>query len=66
MLAATEHQVLEKVCEAGLSWLFVLGADAIPQVHGHNGRFVVFVDDQDETVVEHEFLVGNVNILGLR
>ncbi|MGD0008860.1 MAG: hypothetical protein ABSE93_09980 [Terriglobia bacterium] len=38
----------------------------IPEVHGYDGRFMVFVHDQGEPIIEHELLVRNVNILRLR
>jgi hypothetical protein len=59
VFAAAEHQVLEEVREAGLAGLFVLRADVIPDVDGHDGGFVVFVDDHGQAVVEDEFLVGD-------
>jgi hypothetical protein len=62
VLAAAEHQVLEQVRKTGLPGLLVLRAHVIPDVEGHDGGFVILVNDQGETVLEHEFLVGDVNI----
>ena len=60
VLAPVEHQVLEEVGEAGASGLLVLGAHVVPDVHRHDRRLVVLVDDQREAVGEDEPLVGNV------
>jgi hypothetical protein len=35
----------------------------IPHVHGHDGRFVIFVDDDGKPVVEHELLIRNIHLL---
>ena len=61
VLAAAEHEVLEEMGEAGLAGALVLGADVVPDVDGDDGRFVVLVDDQGESVFEDEFLVGNID-----
>ena len=63
---AVEHEVLEQVREAGLAELFVLRADVIPQVDRDDGRFVVFMDDERQAVVEDELFVGDVDVGGLR
>jgi hypothetical protein len=55
--------VLEKMGEARPTSLFVLRADVIPHVHGHDGRFVIFVDYDGKPVVEHELLIGNIYLL---
>ena len=47
---ALEHQVLEQVREAGLAGDLVLGADAVPDVHGDDGREMVLGDDQAQAV----------------
>ena len=60
ILAAAEHEVLEEMGETGLAGFFVFGADVIPGVDGDDGSFVVFVDDDGETVGEDEFGVGDV------
>jgi hypothetical protein len=65
VLRSVEHQVLEQVGEAGLAGLFVLGPDVIPDVHGDDGRLVVLVHQQGQAVVEHEFLIGNVDLAGV-
>ena len=46
MFAAAEHQVLEEMREAGFARLFVFRADVVPEVHGDDGRLMVFVDNQ--------------------
>src|SRR5215472_19130345 len=48
--------------ETRFARLLVFRADVIPDVHGDDGRLVVFVDDQRETVVEHEFFKGDVDL----
>jgi hypothetical protein len=62
VLAAVEHQVFEKVGETRPSGLLVLRAHVVPDVHRHDGRLVVLVDDQREAVVQRVFLerdIGN-------
>jgi hypothetical protein len=54
------------VRESCLAQLLVIGADMIPDVHGYDGRFMVLVHDQDESIVEHKLLVRNVYIVILR
>ena len=66
VLAAAEHQVLEQVRKAGPAGLFVLRADVVPEVHGDDWRFMVFVNDQGQPIVEDESGVRNVRVLRLR
>jgi hypothetical protein len=65
VFAAAEHEVLEEVREAGLAGLLVLGPDVVPDVDGHDGGLVVFVDDDGEAVVQHEFLERDIDAGGL-
>jgi hypothetical protein len=51
--------------EPRLPPLLILGADVVPEVHGYDGRFMVLVHDQGEPIIEHELLIGNVDVLGL-
>ena len=46
--------------ETGLAGFLVLGADVIPGIDGDDGSFVVFVDQNGETVAEDKFGVGDV------
>ena len=66
VLAAAKHQVFEEMREARPPRLFVSAAYVVPQVDGDDGRLVVFVHDQRKTILEHELLVRNINILSLR
>ena len=52
--------MFEQVRETGFPGFFVLGANVIPDIHGHDRRLVVFVDDQAQAVVERVF--GEVDI----
>ncbi len=65
VFAAAEHEVFEEVGEAGLAGLLVFRADVVPDVDGHDGGFVIFVHDDGEAIVEHEFLVGDIHAGGL-
>ena len=65
VFTAAKHQVLEQVREAGLAGLLVLGPHVIPDVHRHDRGFVVFVDDDGEAVVQHEFPIRDVDAGGL-
>ena len=56
---ALEHHVLEQVREPGLARDLVLGADVVPDVHGHHGREVILRDDQAQAV--GEALVGELD-----
>ena len=56
VLRALEHHVLEKVGEPGPARPLVLGTDVIPDVHADNGRGVVFVQDDIQTVGKRKFL----------
>ena len=58
--------MLEKCANPGLAHFLILGADVIPEVDGHDGSFVVLMDDQGESVREHDFLVRDIDVLGLR
>ncbi len=61
VLAAAEHEVLEEMGEAGLAGALVLGAHVVPDVDGDDGRLVVLVDDEGESVFQDEFLVGHID-----
>ena len=58
ILAAIEHEMLEEVRESSFAGLLVFRADVIPNVHGHDGGFVVLVHDEREPVFENKFRVG--------
>src|SRR3546814_7596587 len=58
--------MLEQMRETGLSRLFVLGADVIPHVDGHDRRLVILVDHHPQAVVEGKALVGDIDILRRR
>ncbi len=60
ILAAAEHKVLEEMSETGAAGFFVFGADVIPGVDGDDWGFVVFVDEDGETVGENKFGVRDV------
>src|SRR5437879_13026764 len=63
VLAAAKHQVLEQMRETRFAKPLVFRADVIPDVHGDDGGLVVFMDDQRKTVVEHEFVKGDVDLV---
>ena len=65
MLAAAKHQVFEQMCEPGFAGLLILGANVVPEVDGHDRRLMVLMHDQSQSVVEHEFLVRDIDVLGL-
>ena len=48
VFAAAEHQVLEQVREAGLAGLLVLGPDVVPNVDGHDGGLMIFVNEHGQ------------------
>src|SRR3546814_6496064 len=56
ILATLKHQMLEQMRETGLSRLFVLGADVIPHVDGHDRRLVILVHHHPQAVVEGKAL----------
>ena len=56
VLGAFEHDVLEEVGEAGLAFVFVLGADMVPEVDGGYGEGVVAGEYHVEAVGECEFV----------
>src|ERR1700684_822261 len=60
MLAAAEHQVLEKMRETGFPRLLVFRAHVVPHVHRHDRRLVVLVDDHRQPVVEHKLGIRNI------
>jgi regulator of sirC expression with transglutaminase-like and TPR domain len=64
MLAAAEHEVFEQVRESGFPGALILRPNVIPDVHRYDGRFVVFMDDQGETVPQNKLLERNIDILG--
>src|SRR5580700_2606050 len=66
VFAAAKHQVLEKMREARLSGLLVLGADVVPEVDRNDGRLVILMHDDGESVIESELLVRDIDVLGLR
>ena len=61
VLGAAEHQVFEQVGEAGGAGGLVLGADIVPDGHGHDGGLAVLVDDDGQAVVELEPRPGDVD-----
>ena len=56
VLRALEHHVFEEVGEPGPARPLVLGTDVIPDVDADDGRGVVFVQDDLQTVGERELL----------
>jgi hypothetical protein len=54
--------VLKKVGEAGFARLFVLGADVIPDVQRDDGRFMIFMDDNLQTIVQNELFARNFEL----
>ena len=60
ILRAGEHEVFEEMSETGLAGFLVFGTDVIPGIDGDDGSFVVFVDENGETVAEDKFGVGDV------
>ena len=60
ILRAGEHEVFEEMSETGLAGFLVFGTDVIPGIDGDDGSFVVFVDQNGETVTEDKFGVGDV------
>src|SRR6266404_5069533 len=60
ILASAEHEVFEKVGEAGLAGLFVLRTDVVPGVYGDEWCFVIFVDQDGEPVGEDKLGAGNI------
>ena len=59
ILGAVEHQMLEQMGEAGLALGLVLGADIVPDAHGHHRRLMILVNDDGEAIVENELGVGD-------
>src|SRR6267378_3621795 len=59
VLAAVEHQMLEQVREPRAAGPLVLRAHVVPDVHGDDRRLVVLVDQQRQTVFQHETLIRN-------
>ncbi|OPZ71958.1 MAG: hypothetical protein BWY83_00897 [bacterium ADurb.Bin478] len=55
MLAAVEHEMFKEVGKTGAAGLFVFRAHMIPDVDRHDGGFMIFVDDQPQSVFENEF-----------
>ena len=56
--------MLEQVGEAGAAPDLVLRAHVVPDVHGHDRRLAVLVDDDGQAVVEPPQRVGNVHGAG--
>ena len=59
VLGPLEHQVFEQVGEPGLAGLFVLRADVVPDVDGHDRRLAVGVDDDGQAIGQAEFFERN-------
>ena len=59
VLRALEHDVLEKMREAGSSRLLPPGTDVIPDVDRRDGNRLVLVEDHVEPVGERELRVGD-------
>ena len=57
-----EHQVLEKVGKPRTPRFLVFGPHVVPDVDAHDGRLVVLVDDQGETVGQDELLERDVDL----
>ena len=64
ILRTLEHQVLKQVGKAGAARDFIFGTDVVPDVDGDYRSLVVFVDNQCQSIVEHEFAIGDIDILG--
>ena len=60
VLAAVEHQVLEKVGESGLAHPLIFRTDVIPDIHGRDRRFVIFVHEKRQAISERELPVRDV------
>jgi hypothetical protein len=65
MLGSLEHQVLEQMCEAGLSGPLVLRSHVIPEVHGDDRARAIFVEEDLESVVERVLRKREVQFLKL-
>src|SRR5262249_48881293 len=63
VLAPAKHQVLKQVCESRFPRFFVFRSHVIPGIHRDNRRFVIFMHDHRQTVIEHKLLIGNVYFL---
>ncbi len=61
-----KHQMLEQVSEPGAARHLVFRADVIPHINRYDRCLPVFVDDQRQTVVQHELLVGDFEFVGVR
>ena len=62
MLAALKHQMFEQMGKAVLARSFVLGTDVVPDIDGNDRCLVIGVHDQRQAVVEHVFLVADLDI----
>ena len=62
VLAAVEHEVLEKVGKAALAGLLVFRADVIPHVDRHDRRFAILVHDDRQTIWQYELLEWDVDL----
>ena len=61
-----EHQVFKEMGKSGAAWILIFGSYMIPDIYGHNRRFVVLMDDNPQSVIQHKLRIGNVNITGPR
>src|SRR5271155_1669812 len=66
MLAAAKHKMFEEMRESRFAEFLVLRPHVVPRIDGHDGRLVVFVDDDRQSVIQYEFLKWNIDVLGLR
>jgi hypothetical protein len=66
IFGTVEHQMFEQVCETGFPAFLVFGANVIPDIDRDNRRFVVFVDNQAQSVIERVFGKIDLDISGAR
>jgi hypothetical protein len=50
--------------EPRLARAFVLRSDVIPDIYRHDGRFVILVNDERQSVRQNELLKWNIDVLG--
>jgi hypothetical protein len=61
-----EHEVLEEMRESRATFDLVLRADAVPDVHLHEGDGMVFGEDHVESVLQHVGIERNRGFRGRR
>jgi len=63
MLAAVKHQMLKEMGKTGFPGSLILGAHMVPDVKSHDWSFVVFMQDDSQTVGQDMFFIRNVNFI---